>query len=77
MKKIANKPKEILNLEVLVMSKKTIFLALYIVFLILTFIGVFLVLSRKVDNARYSVIPMLFGLIFASLYHKAKKDENK
>lgn len=59
------------------MSKKTIFLALYIVFLILTFIGVFLVLSRKVDNAGYSVIPMLFGLIFVSLYHKAKKDENK
>ena len=59
------------------MRKKTIFLVLYIIFLVLTMIGVYLVLSRKVDNAGYSVIPMLFGLIFASLYHKAKKDDDR
>ena len=57
--------------------KKTIFLVLYIIFLFLTMIGVYLVLSKKVDNTGYSVIPMLFGIIFASLYHKAKKDDNR
>ena len=59
------------------MRKKTIFLALYIIFLVLTMIGVYMVLSKKVDNAGYSCIPMLFGLIFASLYHKAKKDDDR
>lgn len=59
------------------MSKKTIFLALYIVFLILTIIGVFLVLLRKVDNAGYSVVPMAFGMIFSSLYMKVKKDKGE
>ena len=61
------------NLEVQEVSKKTIFLVLYIIFFVLTIIGVFLVLSRKVDNAGYSIIPMIFGLIFASLYQKAKR----
>ncbi|MFR4352312.1 MAG: hypothetical protein ACLT3H_11665 [Roseburia sp.] len=59
------------------MSKKTIFLALYIVFLILTIIGVFLVLLRKVDNAGYSVVPMAFGMMFSSLYMKVKKDKGE
>ena len=57
--------------------KKTIFLVLYIIFLFLTMIGVYLVLSKKVDNTGYSVIPMLFGLIFARLYHKAGKDDDR
>ena len=59
------------------MRKKTIFMILYIIFLVLTMIGVYLVLARKVDNAGYSVIPMLFGLIFASLYHKTRKDDDR
>ena len=58
------------------MSKKSIFLALYIIFLIMTITGVYLVLSGKVDNAGYSIIPMLFGLIFVNLYHKVKKDDD-
>ena len=59
------------------MRKKTIFLVMYIIFLFLTMIGVYLVLSRKVDNAGYSVIPILFGLIFAGLYHKDQKDADR
>jgi len=40
--------------------KRNIFLTLQIIFLILTFIGAILVIMKKVDNAGYSVVPMLW-----------------
>lgn len=53
--------------------KKNIFLALCIVFCILTFIGAILCFSEKVDNAGYAIIPMLIELVFNSLYRNSKK----
>ena len=53
--------------------KRNIFLGLCIVFCILTFIGAFLCLTEKVDNAGYAIIPMLIELVFNSLYRNSKK----
>lgn len=53
--------------------KKNIFLGLCIVFCILTFIGAFLCITEKVDNAAYAIIPMLIELAFNSLYRNSKK----
>ena len=53
--------------------KKNIFFSLCIVFCILTFIGAFLCLTKKVDNAGYAIIPMLIELVFNSLYQNSKK----
>ena len=53
--------------------KKNIFFSLCIVFCILTFIGAFLCLTEKVDNAGYAIIPMLIELVFNSLYRNSKK----
>lgn len=52
--------------------KKYIFLVLYIIFVVLTLIGAFMVITNKVNNAGYAVIPMLFGLIFAMFYRNSK-----
>ena len=49
------------------------FFALYIIFAILTFVGAFMVITKRFDNAGYAVIPMLFGLVFCVLYRKSKK----
>lgn len=59
--------------------KMRVFLALYIIFAILTFIGGFMVITERLDDAGYAVIPMLFGLIFSVLYRNSKKaiEENK
>lgn len=58
-------------------SKKTfIFVSASLIFAILTFIGGYLVITHKLDNAGYSVIPMLFTLIFSILYRNSKKEEN-
>lgn len=54
--------------------KKNIFFSLCIVFCILTFIGAFLCLTEKVDNAGYAIIPMLIELVFNSLYRNSKKE---
>lgn len=53
--------------------KKNIFLGLCIVFCALTFIGAFLCIFGKVDNAGYAIIPMLIELVFNSLYRNSKK----
>ena len=54
--------------------KTKIYLTLYIIFTILTFIGAGYVIYNKGQvNAGYSVIPMLFGLVFARLYRESKK----
>jgi uncharacterized membrane protein YhaH (DUF805 family) len=59
--------------------KMKIFLILYIVFAILVFIGAFMVITKRVNNAGYSVIPMLFAIVFGILYRNSKKaiEENK
>ena len=55
--------------------KTKIFFILCVIFMILTLIGAYLVITRRLDNAGYSVIPMLFALTFSSLYGNSKKDE--
>jgi predicted tellurium resistance membrane protein TerC len=59
--------------------KMKIFLILYIVFAILVFIGAFMVITERVNNAGYAVIPMLFAVVFGILYRNSKKaiEENK
>jgi uncharacterized membrane protein YhaH (DUF805 family) len=59
--------------------KMKIFLILYIVFAILVFIGAFMVITKRVNNAGYSVIPMLFAIVFGMFYRNGKKaiGENK
>ncbi len=52
-----------------------IFSILSLVFAILTLVGGYLVITHKLDNAEYSVIPMLFTLIFSTLYKNSKKDK--
>ena len=48
-------------------------------FFALTIVGAFLVITHKVNNAGYTIIPMLIGLIFSMLYRNSKKaiEENK
>lgn len=53
--------------------KVKIFLILSLVFAILTSIGGYLVITHKLHNAGYSVIPMLFTLTFSILYRNSKK----
>ena len=52
--------------------KKKIYLSLYILFAIVTFVSAVLVITKKLDNAGLSVISMLFGMIFANLYNSEK-----
>ncbi len=54
--------------------KIRVFLILYIIFIILTFIGAFMVIMHKLNNAGYAVVPMLFCLIFGMLYRNSKKE---
>lgn len=53
--------------------KRNIFLTLQIIFLILTFTGAILVIMKKLDNAGYAVIPMLFSLIFGGFMRESQK----
>ena len=53
--------------------KRNIFLTLQIIFLILTFIGATLVIMKKLDNAGYAVIPMLWSLIFGGFMRESQK----
>ena len=53
--------------------KRNIFLALQIIFLILTFVGAILVFMKKVDNAGYAVIPMWWSLIFGAFMRESQK----
>lgn len=55
--------------------KVKIFLILSLVFAILTLVVGYLVITYKLDNAGYSIIPMLFTLIFSILYRNSKKDK--
>lgn len=55
--------------------KIKIFLILSFVFAILTLVSVYLVITHKLDNAGYSIIPMIFTLTFSILYRNSKKDK--
>lgn len=57
--------------------KAKIFLILSLIFAILTFVGAYMVITHKLDNAGYSVIPMLFTLIFSNLCINSKREEEK
>lgn len=60
------------------MKKEKVYLILYIIFLILTFIGAgYVILNNGVPNAGYAVIPMLFGIVFGGLYFNEKKKDKK
>ena len=52
--------------------KRNIFFTLQTIFLILTIIGAILVFMKKVDNAGYAVIPMLWSLIFGALMRESQ-----
>ena len=53
--------------------KRNIFFTLQIIFLILTIVGAILVFMKKVDNAGYTVIPMLWSLIFGAFMRESQK----
>lgn len=53
--------------------KIKVFLFLNIIFTILTFIGCYMIFTNKVDNAGYSVVPMVFAVTFNVLYRNSKK----
>ena len=57
--------------------KRNIFLILQTTFLILTFVGAILVIMKKIDNAGYAVIPMLFSLIFGGFMIESQKKINE
>lgn len=57
--------------------KRNVFLILQTIFFILTIIGAILVIMKKVDNAGYAVIPMLFSLIFTSFMRESQNKINK
>ena len=53
--------------------KRNVFLTLQIIFLLLTIIGAILVIMKKLDNAGYAVIPMLWSLIFGGFMQNSQK----
>lgn len=55
------------------MIKRNIFLTLQIVFFILTIVGAILVFMKKVDNAGFAVISMLWSLIFGGFVRESQK----
>lgn len=55
--------------------KIKVFLILSLIFVILTFVGGYTVITNKVDNAGYSVVPMLFAVTFSLLYRNSKKNK--
>jgi len=57
--------------------KTRILLIISLIFAVLTFVGGYMVITHKVDNAGYSVVPMLFTLIFSMFYRNSKQDERK
>lgn len=59
-------------------KKAKIYFLLFVVFMILTFIGAIYVISNKGEvNAGYACIPMLIGIIFGGLFNKTRKEINK
>ncbi len=55
--------------------KSKIYLALQIIFMILTFVGGILLFVEKMDNAGMSVCCMTMSLAFGSLYNSSKNNK--
>lgn len=55
--------------------KTKIYLIVSLIFATLTLIGGYLVITHKLDNAGYSVVPMLFTLVFSIFYKNSKNDK--
>ena len=53
--------------------KSKIFLILSLIFTILTLFGSYMVITHKLDNAGYAVIPMVFAVAFMVLYRNSKR----
>lgn len=54
--------------------KKNILLALAVIFIILTFLGVlYVLLNHGTHSAGYAVVPMIFALTFWEWYRKIKQ----
>ena len=54
-------------------KKAKIFFALQLFFCCLTFIGLVLVLTQKVDNAGLSIVSMVFSLAFGAMYRSCQQ----
>ena len=57
--------------------KRNIFMILQTTFFILTIIGAILVFTKKVDNAGYAVIPMVWSLIFGGFMRASQQKINE
>ena len=57
--------------------KRNIFMILQTTFFILTIIGAILVFTKKVDNAGYAVIPMVWSLIFGGFMRASQQIINE
>ncbi len=59
--------------------KIKIFLILYIVFAIFAITGAFMVITKRLNNVGYIVIPMLFAIVSSMFYRNSKRaiEENK
>ena len=54
--------------------KRSIFFALQIAFIVLTFVGAgYVILNHGEPNAGYAVVPMLGALIFGMLFRNSQK----
>lgn len=56
--------------------KRNIFFILQCVFVVLTLIGTVLVIVKKVNNAGYAVIPMVWSLVFGAFARESQKKIN-
>ena len=56
--------------------KRNIFMILQTTFFILTIIGAILVFTKKVDNAGYAVVPMVWSLVFGAFVRESQKKIN-
>ena len=59
-------------------TKAKIYLIISTIFIILTFIGAFYVISNNGEvSAGYAVVPMLFVIIFSGLVNQERNEINK
>ena len=59
-------------------KKAKIYFILFLLFIILTFIGAIYVINNKGEvNAGYACVPMLFGIAFGALFNKVRNEINK
>lgn len=56
--------------------KRNIFFILQCVFAVFTLTGAILVIVKKVDNAGYAVVPMVWSLVFGVFVRESQKKIN-